>query len=309
MLLPKAALEAREGALIERLREQGEEAKREVEAATTRALEAMEAMEGRAREVREAAVEECNSHWLGVVAQQSEAHARRIEAVEGRAREVLAEQARKVEGMEEARAREVAEASLKLRQVQEAVAKATREEVEEAGRRQEQSWRQSIGRVVGEMEARLEGERRRWEAQLDEAYEAGRKEGRRAGEAEAKASQVAVAEAEARVGAMGALVERERGEHEAALSGLRKEMERVHTAEMGEQHAWYARQIQEMEKVCSQVNNMRVATPSTPLPPSVGSQRGPCASPIMLSCPPPILTCNTIRRHHSSLLQTNGMPA
>ncbi|KAL1500296.1 hypothetical protein AB1Y20_012962 [Prymnesium parvum] len=245
----KRQAEAREQALLERLREQGEEARLEAESATKRAEEALRAAERRAREAREQAVDECNTHWLGVVQQQSEAHAASIAAMQAAAAEQLEQEGRNVEQLELAQLKEVTEASARLREVQEALEAQKKEELEDAARRYEYLLKHTVSKLQQEMMAQLEQERRRWEHQLEEARTSAMDEQQRNLASQAESSRAAVRTAEARVLQLSELLEKERAEHLEALDSLRGESDRAHTQEVEEQHLWFCEQLQQFEKM------------------------------------------------------------
>ena len=116
-----AHAQEREAELVRRLEAQAHATAAELHAAGSRAEDAMGLAMTRAREEREAAVEQCNAHWMSMVGRQSTESKGAMEAAEAAHAERLAVEVGKVAALEEAGVRQVEEASTKLREVEEAL--------------------------------------------------------------------------------------------------------------------------------------------------------------------------------------------
>ena len=119
----------------------------ELGAAEMRAEEAMGLAMGRAREEREAAVEQCNAHWMGMVGRQSAVAQTAAEAAMAAHAERLAVETGKVSALEEAALRQVEESSTRLREVEQATRASSLDELNAASHRHDRTLRQSVAKL------------------------------------------------------------------------------------------------------------------------------------------------------------------
>lgn len=243
-----AQSQAREVELVRRLEQSATDAASELEAAGARAEEAMNLALAKAREEREAAVEQCNQHWMGMIGRQSAEAARTAEAAEAAHAERLAMEKAKVAGLEEALAKQVEESSTKLREVEEALRQSSNDELSAASHRHERLIKQSVAKLQQEMGMRLEEERRRWQMQTDVAARAAQEERAQALAMADDQHRAQVELAESQLAQLTDLLSSERAAHQRALDEQWSELTAKHAAELEEQHAWYLSQLASFEK-------------------------------------------------------------
>ena len=202
----------------------------------------------RAREEREAAVEQCNQHWMGVVSRQSSQAAEAQSAAEAAHAERLAAEVAKVSAMEESMGRQVEESSARLRELEETLRQGSLDEASAAQHRHERLLRQGVAKLQQEMSLRLEEERRRWGAQMDVEQRAAAEERAQALAMLEEQHKASVELAEGQIAQLSDLLANERSAHQRALDEQWAELTSRHAAELEEQHGWYLQQLTAFEK-------------------------------------------------------------
>ena len=172
----------------------------------------------RAREEREAAVEQCNTHWMGMMSRQSAANQQMMDAAEASHAERLAVEISKVTALEEASLKQVEESSTKLREVEEALRTSSLDEANAASHRHERILKQSVAKLQQEMSLRLEEERRRWQGQMEVSQRAAAEERAQAIQMLVEQHKGAIELAESQISQLSELLENERATHQRALS-------------------------------------------------------------------------------------------
>ena len=244
-----ANAQARESELIERLDGQATRAQAERESEAARQATALAISIQRAKGEREAAVEQCNTHWMDVLQRQSAAATAAAEAAEAAHADRLAAEVAKVTALEEASLKQVEETSLRLRDLEEAVRNSSIEELNGASHRHERLLRQSIAKLTQEMSLQLEEERRRWQTQADMAARAAAAERAQAVALLEDQHRAAIDLAESQIGQLAEALTSERQAHQRSLDELAAELASKHAAELEEQHSWYREQLAGLEMV------------------------------------------------------------
>lgn len=244
-----ANAQARESELIERLDGQATRAQAERESEAARQATALSISIQRAKGEREAAVEQCNTHWMDVLQRQSAAATAAAEAAEAAHADRLAAEVAKVTALEEASLKQVEETSLRLRDLEEAVRNSSIEELNGASHRHERLLRQSIAKLTQEMSLQLEEERRRWQTQADMAARAAAAERAQAVALLEDQHRAAIDLAESQIGQLAEAITSERQAHQRSLDELAAELASKHAAELEEQHSWYREQLAGLEMV------------------------------------------------------------
>ena len=244
-----ANAQAREAELIERLDGQATRAHAEIESEAARQATALSISIQRAKGEREAAVEQCNTHWMDVLQRQSAAATAAAEAAEAAHADRLAAEVAKVTALEEASLKQVEETSLRLRELEEAVRNSSIEELNGASHRHERLLRQSIAKLTQEMSLQLEEERRRWQTQADMAARAAAAERAQAVALLEDQHRAAIDLAESQISQLAEALTSERQAHQRSLDELAAELTSKHAAELEEQHSWYREQLAGLEVV------------------------------------------------------------
>ena len=243
-----AQAQEREGELVRRLEAQAQATAAELQAAGARAEEAMGLAMSRAREEREAAVEQCNAHWMGMIGRQSTAAQQAAEAAEAAHAERVALEVGKVATLEEQAVKQVEESSTKLREVEEALRQSSLDELNAAAHRHERLLKQSIAKLQQEMSLRLEEERRRWQSQMDVAQRASTEERAQAVSMLDDQHRAALDLAESQITQLSDILKTERATHQRSLDEQWSELTGKHAAELEEQHSWYLSQLAAFER-------------------------------------------------------------